>query len=108
MEKKNSLSFKKEPKETGLAGVGYPNPNVYIKLNKKKIGYISAPNWTSSEDVYKIRFSVVKKDILEDGNPNRNWKWITLKASFKSEEKARAHVKKIISLVSSLHEFQEV
>ncbi len=101
------LSFKKEKKLTGLSSVGYPYQNVDIKVNKKKVGYISAPTWNNG-DLWRIRFSVVKKDIMEDGNPNCVWKWITLKVTFKNEDDAREYVKKIITLVQDKYIFQEL
>lgn len=42
-----------------------------IKLDGKIVGSIT------SED-FKIRLKVIKADIMEDKNPNCEWKWITL------------------------------
>lgn len=47
-------------------------PMHLIKLNKKEVGTI-AP-----DKPHKIRLTVMKADINEDGNPNCEWKWITL------------------------------
>lgn len=55
----------------------------YIKLDKKVVG------WINDEPPYKIRLSVIKQDILEDGHPNCPWKWITLKAQFSSLQEAK-------------------
>jgi hypothetical protein len=44
----------------------------HIKFNKEDVGVIVDRTW-------KIRFMVIKEDINEDGNPNCEWKWITLK-----------------------------
>jgi hypothetical protein len=75
---KNKIRFKKEPRETGLASIGAGDPNIDIKVNGKVCGYISHPSAFSRDKNIRIRFSVVKDDINEDGNPNSVWKWITL------------------------------
>ncbi len=41
------------------------------------------------KDPYRIRLKVVKQDIMEDGNANCDWKWITLKAEFKTIDEAK-------------------
>jgi hypothetical protein len=83
----NKLTFKKEPRITGLAGVGYPNPSTIIKWNKKEVGYIGAPNWLSKDNKWVIRFTIKTNNPL-------GWKWISLKGRFDSEEEARIHIKK--------------
>ena len=54
-----------------------------IKLNKAKCGLIddSIP--------HKIRLQVMKNDINEDGNPNCEWKWITLEKESKTLQEAK-------------------
>jgi hypothetical protein len=89
----NKFTFKKGPEETGLRRIGSPRPNVDIKLNKKVIGYIRAPGWQDKDYLWKIRFSVKKKDIFEDGNPNCVWKWFRLSVGFENEESARQYIK---------------
>ena len=42
---KFNISFKKESKETGLRAVGNSYQSTIIKVNKKQVGIISAPNW---------------------------------------------------------------
>ena len=55
----------------------------YIKLKKKQVGSIS------DESPHEIRLMVIKLDIMEDGNPNCTWKWITLKNKFTSLDEAK-------------------
>lgn len=44
----------------------------HIKMNGDLVGTIS------DTFPYRIRLQVVKDDVNEDGNPNCEWKWITL------------------------------
>ena len=56
-----------------------------IKLNKNQIGGIQHKN-----NAFKISLRVVKKDIMEDGNPNCTWKNVTLKTPiFKELQEAK-------------------
>ena len=43
-----------------------------IKLNKIEVGFIE------DKAPFKIKLKVIKADIMEDGNKNCSWKWITL------------------------------
>lgn len=65
-----------------------------IKYNKIDVGRIVDKEW-------KVKFMVVKSDILEDGNPNCKWKWITLKKEFTSLDEAKIflndHVTEILA-----------
>ena len=54
---------------------------------------------------WKVRFSVVKKDIGEDGNLNCDWKWIKLKKEFETEPEAREAVKKALPKIIETYEF---
>lgn len=58
-------------------------PSHAIKIGKIKVGSIdnSAP--------HTIRLQKIKADIMEDGNPNCVWRWVKLKAQFKSIEEAK-------------------
>jgi hypothetical protein len=58
-----------------------------IKLKKKVVGCIEDETWG-------IYFSVIKKDIMEDGNPNCKWKNIKLKKKSSSLQKAKDFVNK--------------
>ena len=57
--------------------------NHHIKLKRKQLGSID------DKFPHSIRLMVVKKDILEDGNPNCNWKWITLSKKSDSIKEAK-------------------
>lgn len=70
------FTFRKQSKIGGIAGVGYPERSVDIRLHNRTIGAINAPNWQNSN--WEIWLSVLKKNINEDGNPNCEWKNICL------------------------------
>lgn len=38
------VTFKKEPRETGLGAVGHPHQCVNIKVDKRVVGMIDAPD----------------------------------------------------------------
>lgn len=76
------FTFKTE-RATGSYASFFPKQH-YIKLNKKEVGLIS------DGEPYKIRLHIIKKDIREDGNPNCDWKWITIKTpEFKELQEAK-------------------
>jgi len=58
-------------------------PNIIIKLDKKEVGCIFF------EKAFKIRLMVFKKDIMEDGNPNCPWMWITLRKKSETLQEAK-------------------
>ncbi len=97
------LSFKKHPKNTGLARIGSPHASVDIKVNKKRIGLIIPPSWNSSHYNWIIRLMVVKENILEDGNENCSWKWIQLKKHFETEGLAREFLNNHIDFLERLN-----
>ena len=84
------FTFKKQPRETGLAAVGNPHPDTDIKHNKMLVGTISAPHWQSPDNLWRIRFMVAEEG---GDNPNCDWKWIQLKKKFDSEPEAREFLK---------------
>lgn len=75
------FTFKTE-KPTGRYRSFLPEHH-YVKLKKQTIGTID------DEQPHEIRLMVVKQDIMEDGNPNCDWKWIQLKAEFKTINEAK-------------------
>lgn len=75
------FTFKTE-KPTGTYRSFYPSAH-YIKLKGKQVGSIT------DKEHYKIRLKVVKKDVLEDGDPNCTWKWITLTKESQSLQEAK-------------------
>lgn len=84
------FTFKKQPAETGLRAVGNPYQSTDIKVNKKIVGHIAAPNWRSKDYVWKIRFAV-KREPTSD-NPCR-FKRISFKKTFDEESDARQWIK---------------
>ncbi len=107
---KNKIRFKKEPRETGLASVGAGDPNIDIKVNGKVCGYISHPRWNSQDRNIRIRLSVIKEDIMENGNPNCIWKWITLKYIPENDEQAKQFLKENVDAIVekySLYYFED-
>ena len=69
-----------------------------IKLKKKIVGSISQKKFGAK---FSIRFMVIKSvsDILEDGNPNCAWKWITFNGTFKTLDDAKEFVNKNIDVI---------
>lgn len=65
------------------------NPTWDIKLNKKCVGHIYIKKRDKPGKEFQIWFHVLKKDIVEDGNPNCPWKNIKLKATFKTIEETK-------------------
>ena len=79
-ETKMKFTFKTE-KPTGRYR-SFFSENHDIKLKKKKCGSIVDRTWD-------IRLIVLKDDIMEDGNANCEWKWITLKKKSESLQEAK-------------------
>jgi hypothetical protein len=82
------LTFKREPRDTGLAAVANPTPNVQIKLKKKQVGELASPNWRTKDNLWRVRF------VVKDSTQKAGWKWITLTVRFKDEDEGRAWVTK--------------
>jgi hypothetical protein len=61
----------------------FEKPYHNIKIKRKKVGSIDA------EFPHKINLMVIKKDIMEDGNQNCEWKWVTLKREFDILDEAK-------------------
>ena len=94
------LTFKKQPKAKGLAGVGYPYQSTDMKLDGKVFGHISAPDWRT-ETVWKVRIAVKKSE--PDDNPNCDWKWATFVKDFESDVDAREFIQSNISQIVEKH-----
>lgn len=90
------LSFKKNPRETGLAGVANHTPSTQIKADKYEMGTIDPPNYRRfgpEEPNWTIRIQVMKNESEITKEPNCPWKWVTFKARFETEELAREWLK---------------
>lgn len=95
---KNKFTFKTE-KPTGRYS-GFSNSTHYIKLKKHEVGEILKPNVGNGQHTdYKIRLSVLKKDINENEIPNCIWKNIFLKKPFNSLEEAKTFLNDNIDLI---------
>jgi hypothetical protein len=92
-----NFTFKKEPRETGLASIGAGDPNTLIKLEKKEVGYISGPNWQSKDNLWRIRLMKIDKEEKHCG-----WKWVTLAAKFDDEPSARVYLKENFERICAL------
>jgi hypothetical protein len=92
------VTFKKYDKPTGLAAIGYGERSVDIKIDKKLVGTIYAPNWQSEDPTWGISFMVMKTE--PDDNPNSDWKSIRLRAKFASENDAREFIKSNIDRIA--------
>lgn len=77
----SKFTFKTE-RSTGRYRSFYPD-NHYIKLKRKMIGSID------HEPPFSIRLMVYKDNIMEDENPNCDWKWIRLKKESESLQEAK-------------------
>lgn len=76
------FKFTKRSYEWGLDGVN-------IKLGKKFVGSIS---YNRKLGCFKVVFSVLKKELMEDGNPNCDWRNVRLTAKFSTLEAAKTWV----------------
>lgn len=98
------FTFKKEPRETGLRGVGN-SPSTQIKLEGKVVGSIDPPHWSDANFCYKVRFAIVQEPTKDDPCP---FAWATLRAQFGSESEVREHVnvnfEELVTL--GLHKFE--
>jgi hypothetical protein len=89
--KKIKFTFKTH-KETGKYEWLH-KPYHYVLLNKNNVGSIDP------EKPYTINLMAVKKDILEDGNPNCPWKWIHLKHESETLDDAKAFLNENIDAI---------
>jgi hypothetical protein len=79
----------KTDKPKGSYSSFFPNHN-RIKLNKKDVGTID------DKKPFKIRLMVEKDDIMEDGNPNCKWRWVTLKQESDSLQDAKDFINRFL------------
>ena len=86
---KNKFTFKKEPLQKGLSGVGNPYPDVVIKHNGLEIGSIVAPAWHNN-GTWGIRFAVVTDNGFE---------WKRILKEFESEADARKWLQESITIL---------
>lgn len=82
---KGKFTFRRQPKETGLASVARPYADVTIKIAGKECGYIEAPSVFGTNH-WKVRL------MIKEANEHCGWKWITFRLDFKNELEARQFV----------------
>lgn len=80
------FTFKRQPRDTGLAAVANPYPAVDIKLKGEVVGSINPPPKFSNDPGWRVRFMVVSD------SERCGWAWTQLKARFESEEAARTFI----------------
>ncbi len=76
------LSFKKQPRETGLSAIGNPYASVDVKLDGLICGMVSVPS-RFGHDHWKIRL------IVKDAEQKCGWRWVFLKGNHADEAAAR-------------------
>lgn len=82
------LSFKKEPREIGLAAVSHPYPDTIIKLDGRETGriYGPRPKLLGGGPDWLIQVMIKRQPTEADPAP---FKWLIFKAKFASEPEAR-------------------
>jgi hypothetical protein len=94
----SKFTFKKEPKETGLASIGNPNSNTIIKLNKHEVGIISGPNWASKDNLWCVQLKKKKES---------SWDWTILKQKFENEPQARIYLNENFERIFKIGLFED-
>ena len=95
------ISFKKEPRETGLRAVG-SGWRTQIKLNGKECGYISGGHYAMRSGEVSIRIAFV------DEAESCKWKYCGIKNTCKTEKEAREVVKTFLAKddLKQVHTFE--
>lgn len=99
--KAKKFTFKTE-KDTGRYRAFYAHTH-YIKFNKKDVGQIYSLDGYNGGP-FKIQLRVIKKDIMEDGNPNCIWRNIILKKELATLPEAKEWLNANIDLILSKYE----
>lgn len=89
------FTFKREPRETGLARIGADAPSSAIKLRGQDVGLLKSPagsRLSAAPDQWTIRFMVVRESTQDEPCP---WRWATLKRRFDNEPEARAWLQSV-------------
>jgi len=76
-------------------------PSHYIKYKKNIVGSIDF------NTPHRIRLMVIKNDINEDGNPNCEWKWISLKKESETLEEAKEFLNENIKSIFTKHKIRQ-
>jgi hypothetical protein len=87
MAKRGRISFRKQPRETGLSSIANPRPSTDIKLDGKVIGSIIAPSrFGRDQEKWRIGIMADKPPTGDDPCP---WGWRFWQNRFDSEPDAR-------------------
>ena len=81
------VKFKFHEKAKGLMRVASGRRGCDIIFGKNKIGSMT------DDGAFNIRLMILKADIMEDGNENCKWKWVTLKKKFSNLDDAKDFVR---------------
>lgn len=87
------LSFKRDKKQTGLAGVGYPHQGSTIKMDGMDIGSIVPPTWNTRTNSFRIQIRRYANEVELTENPNCPWVNKFLTGHYDTDEKAREWIK---------------
>ena len=74
MAKVKAFTFKNMAKATGLMALGNHIPNVTIKNEGKRVGWIDSPKAQSKTDDFSVYLCVKKEKTKEDPAPFKNVK----------------------------------
>ena len=99
------VKFKLYEKAKGLMRIAYYKEGCYIIFGKNKIGEIT--NNRVYDGAFNIKFMIVKTDIMEDGNENCKWKWVTLKKKFSNLDDAKDFVRENWEIIQQLNLYFE-
>jgi hypothetical protein len=97
--KKINFTFKTHRPTGNYAWLYKPYHDVL--LNKNKVGSIEPVK------PFSIRLMVMKADIMEDGNSNCPWKWITLKHESESLDDAKTFLNESIDIILRKYKIRE-
>lgn len=86
------FTFKSYPRPTGLERICSGQPSIQIKLKKKQCGTIHSPTWRDIDNDWKIMFMIKSND-------HPGWKWITLKARFKTSDEAKLFLNEKVDVI---------
>ena len=96
------FTFKKDPRQTGLASVGYPDPDTVIKHDGRMVGVICAPNWQGPDNKWSVCLYAPAADSV------CGWKVLRMKKRFDTEPEARAALQASAdTLIPHLHHMEK-
>lgn len=97
------LSFKKGARVTGLASVAKSRDDTAIKADGRWVGNIVLPGARTMghDSDFSIR-------LIVDHTELPDWKWITLKVRFETEEAARAFITEKWEAIQAAHRLHPI